>query len=448
VGSGWRLDKLFTVSTVVALLGFHAVLGLVAEAAPVVATVHGILVGGTLLVLAAVSKRVDRIFAITVYASLCDLFWRMTGSKAPWEFSKYLLIVGSVAILLRFARPWTRAAIPITFLACLVPGLVMTVMSNGVVEGKDQIADFGLGAIALGVAVLAFRQLVISETEGWNLGWIMLAPIMTALAITLRSSLRLGVDAFNGESSFAATGGFGPNQVSSALGLGILICVLLALQRRGAQYLGILVGLGFLLTWATFVTFSRGGLYTVVIAGGALLLVGVWSRGHRFRSGVTIAVAVVGLFMMYSSVNDFSGSWLDTRYEGGNRAEATTGRSDLVEQDVGIFLAHPIWGVGIGGSDRYHRLAGHVDPVTHTEQARLLAEHGLFGLTGIGLLLAMAVGGFRESRSQWNRMFVVATFAWGFTTMLHAATRLGAVSLLIALSQLRIEPDTGQRARR
>lgn len=439
----WRgfFEDPFTLRTVLVLLGGHALLGLLAKSAPIIATMHGAIVIGALLSMAFLGRRLDRIVALTVYASLGDLFWRMTRSQVPWEISKYLLIVGSCSILIRFARPWSRPGVPMAYLACLVPGIFITVMSYGPWVSRAFIADFGLGAIAIGFAVLAFRQLQMSEAEAWNLGWVMLSAIMPALAITTRSSLKLGISAFNGESNFAATGGYGPNQVSSALGLGILLCVLLGLQRRGPRYLALLCGLGIWLTWADLVTFSRGGMYTVVLAGGAMLLVGMRTRSHRLRSTVTLAVAVIGLLMVYTSVNDFTGNWLEVRYSGGSRASATTGRSDLAEQDLQIFSTHPIWGVGVGGSDRFHRLAGHVDPATHTEQARFLAEHGVFGLVAIGLLIAMAVEGYRASRSQWNQLFCVATFGWGFATMLHAATRLGAVSLLIALSQVRIDLD-------
>jgi hypothetical protein len=58
----------------------------------------------------------------------------------------------------------------------------------------------------------------------------------------------------------------------------------------------------------------------------------------------------------------------------------------------------------------------------------------------------MVVGGFRASRSQWNRLMVAGLGVWAVTAMLHAATRVGAVSLVFALTQLRVEPDPSPSA--
>ena len=110
-----------------------------------------------------------------------------------------------------------------------------------------------------------------------------------------------------------------------------------------------------------------------------------------------------------------------------------------------MFEEHPLLGVGVGQSLEYHQLLDRDTPATHTEQSRLLAEHGVLGLGALVLLGAMVVSGYRHSLSYWNRLLVVETAAWSLTTMLHAATRLAAVSLLFALSQLRVEPEPVRR---
>ena len=79
--------------------------------------------------------------------------------------------------------------------------------------------------------------------------------------------------------------------------------------------------------------------------------------------------------------------------------------------------------------------------VDHTELTRILAEHGLLGLIILALLGSMVVSGFRHSRSQWNRLLVAAFSVWALTTMLLAATRLAAVGLVLALTQLLVQPD-------
>ena len=403
------------------------------------ATAHAGVVAVVLLALVFFGHRIDRLVAATAYGALCDVYWRMTTSRAPWEFSKYLLAVGAVAILFRVGRNWVRPGTPLLFLACLVPGLIMAVVSVGIATSREQISLQEMGIISMALGVLAFRQLVASETEAWNLGWILLGPVVAVLAITAYATFEIGSIKFNDESNFAVTGGFGPNQVSSILGLGILICVLLAFQRRSKQTLIILVGIGLWLTWAAFLTFSRGGVYSLVIAAGALLLVGVNTRGTRIRSIVTLVVGIVGLLVMFSSANDFSGSWLESRYSGGTASGG--GRTTLAEQDLHVFSSHPLWGVGVGQSPRYHTGGILTGASNHTEYTRVVAEHGLLGIVALGLLGVMVFSGFRNSKSEWNRLMVAAGSIWVLTTMLHAATRLGAVGLVLALTQLRVEPD-------
>ena len=121
----------------------------------------------------------------------------------------------------------------------------------------------------------------------------MLGPVVMVLSVATWSTLTAEDLEFTTESNFAVTGGFGPNQVSALLGLGSLLCLLLAFQRRGPVFLVILTTLGVWTTWAVFLTFSRGGVYSLIAAGTALLFVGVGTRGTRLRSLVTAVVAVV-----------------------------------------------------------------------------------------------------------------------------------------------------------
>jgi O-antigen ligase len=429
----------FSLAMVGGLLAFHALLGVAGALSPIVPTLHAGAVALTVLALAFTSHRPDRIAAATAYGALGDIYWRMTSSRAPWELSKYLLIVGSVALLVRFARTWKRPAQPVAYLLCLVPGVVMTILSEGVLGSRELLVDSALGAFALGIAVLAARTLVLTDDEAWNLSWVMAGVLMMPLAITSYHTLKNNGLTFTSESNFDVTGGYGPNQVSSALGLLILLCVLLGFQRRGPRFLLLLVPLAGWALWATLLTFSRGGLYSVVIAGCAMVLVGLASRGARARSLTILVVGVIGLAITFSSVNDFTGNWLDTRYSDAESTQSTAGRSSLIDQDVRVFEQHPLFGVGVGQSLEHHQLEAHLQPATHTEQSRLVAEHGLLGLGALVLLGAMVVSGYRHSLGYWNRLLVVGAAAWSLTTMLHAATRLAAVSLVFALSQIRVE---------
>src|SRR5690554_4991035 len=97
----------------------HCVLGLVVERAPVLGTVHGVVVGGALLLAGLLGRDLTRLVTLTAYAGLCDVFWRMTQTRVPWEASKYFVVFGAACILVRFVPRWHRAGTPLVLLAVL-----------------------------------------------------------------------------------------------------------------------------------------------------------------------------------------------------------------------------------------------------------------------------------------------------------------------------------------
>jgi len=393
------------------------------------------------------SNRPNRIVAAAAYGGMCDAFWRMTNSSAPWELSKYLLALGAAVLTVRFLRHRPKGWPPLLLLAMLVPGMLLTAFSETIGVTRDKVSGTEMGMISFALAALAFRRLVATRAEAWNLGWIIAGPLIAALGVTSHALLSTPDLHFTSESSFAATGGYGPNQVSSAMGLITLICVLLAFLPWGRRLWWLLLTLGGWATWATFLTFSRGGIYSAVLAGAAMLLVGVTHRGARLRSLLILAAAAAALVVVFSSANDFSGNWLGTRYEDSN----TAGRTSIAEMDLRVFGSHPLLGVGSGRAGEFRRGEGQRldDAAAHTEYTRLLAEHGILAVVALALIVLMLVQSYRWSLSYWNRLMIIALSVWSLTTMLHAATRIGAVSVMLALTQLRVtddaEPGSAQR---
>ena len=175
-----------------------------------------------------------------------------------------------------------------------------------------------------------------------------------------------------------------------------------------------------------------------------MLLVGITRRGARMRSAILFAVAAAGLAIVFSSANDFAGNFLESRYQD----RQTSGRSTIAELDLEVFGAHPVLGVGTGRSDQYRGEGRLATAAAHTEFTRVLAEHGIPGLIALALLAAMLVEAYRWGLSYWNRLMVVALSLWALTTMLHAATRIGAVSVMLALTQLRVSDRAQSESQR
>src|SRR5205814_1190163 len=87
---------------------------------------------------------------------------------------------------------------------------------------------------------------------------------------------------FTNNSNFAASGNFGPNQVSTVLGLGALMAFLCAVSERvKTPYRLFLAGLAVILAAQSALTFSRSGLYDA--AGGLLVALAYLVRSRTYR---------------------------------------------------------------------------------------------------------------------------------------------------------------------
>lgn len=441
-------SRALSTPVIVGFVALHLVLGVGGALNRNVATAHFVLTVLVGLGAMFTARRLSVVVAVAAYGGVSDVYWRMTNSSAPWEASKYLFALGAVVLVVRFVRRPTRAQLPLVFLALLVPSMVLTIFAEGLGRARDLISFNEMGLISFGIGALAFRRLIASRTDAWNLGWIVTGPMVAGLGVVMHALITNPRIGFTDESNFAATGGYGPNQVSSLLGLLVLMCILLSFLRPARALWPLLVALGIGALWGSFLTFSRGGVYSLVLAGGGMLLAGVGSRGVRVRSLAALVVSATALVVVFTSANDFSGNWLRTRYEDSN----TTGRSDIAGMDLDVLAAHPLLGVGSGRAPEFRARdsagSGQVrldTAAVHTEFTRVLAEHGVLGMFTLALLGAMLVQAYRRSRCQWNRLMVAGLSIWALTTMMHAATRLGAVSVMLALTQLRVEesPPSG-----
>ncbi len=112
----------------------------------------------------------------------------------------------------------------------------------------------------------------------------------------------------------------------------------------------------------------------------------------------------------------------------------TTGRSEIAEAEWEIWQDNLLYGVGAGIAP-YERVKRKYRQISaHTEFSRLLAEHGLVGLTALLILLASAWRTYQHRPSLADKGWVGTLVAWSRVTMLHAAMRVVAVSFIFGLA--------------
>lgn len=424
------LSRLSTPSAFVAVVAGSAILGVIMSIAVPLATVHLLIVLGGVVVVGLISQRVDLVLAVTVYAGLCDVLWRTSHARGPWEGAKYALIVGFGAVAVRFVRRPKDIGVVGAFILVLVPGAVMGMLVLGPGAARPLIAANLGGPVALALAVLACSSLRLTPDEVRGLYLVALSPIVAVTAQATLSTVQSKDLGFTDEVNFAASGGFGPNQVSSILCFGGLLCVLIVLQHAiGWRLRALALCTGIWLVGQAILTFSRGGVFALVLAGGAVLLASLVSSGQRARVLVAAGILVLVAVQLLS----WAGAFTDG--ESNDRLSSTdsTNRTEIAAADLRLFAQKPILGAGVGVSPSERDYPGNVAP--HTEYTRLLAEHGLFGVAAIGLLALICFRILRRSRG-WYRLAAVGLLVMALAQMMHSATRIGSIAVAFGLAAL------------
>jgi O-antigen ligase len=235
---------------------------------------------------------------------------------------------------------------------------------------------------------------------------------------------------FGRASNFTTSGGFGPNQVASVLGLAALLAFLWQLQERITPALRVVLFAAILWFVAqSAITFSRGGLYFTGIAAAIAGVFYLGSRRGRMRlSALAVAVVIVG-GVGAAKLDSYTSGRLSARFHDTDM----TGRDLVVRSDVEAWKENPLFGVGPGqllASRREQRMAG----TAHTEFSRLLADHGTLGLGAVIVLVAMLGLRFLRAKSAEERAVVLALSAWSVLFMAVNAMRLVAPSYIFGLA--------------
>lgn len=422
-------------------LFLHVPLGLAMRASSTVSTIHAVFVFALGLGWALAGHE-NRVAIWGGYAAVCDVLWRMTGKSVPWEFAKYILILVLVLAIFRSGR-LRGPALPFVYMGLLIPSSLLVVSSLGPQLAFNEISFNLSGPLALAVGVWFFSRLALPASDYATLLVAMIGPILSVGSIALSGVLLSGPFVVTGRASNdAASGGFGPNQVSAVLGLGAMLSLLLFLTTRGSGWFrGMLFSLMIGLAGQSALTFSRGGLYT---AAGAMVVASpflVQNRAARRRLfiGGIIALGLV-LFLLLPGLESFTGGALGARFQD----LGTTGRDLIIAADLATWLKNPILGVGPGmGVASRLALLGR-DWAAHTEWSRLVAEHGMLGFGAAICLVAMAWSAVARGRRPFEKALASAFAVWAFLFMFHAGMRLAAPSFALGLAQCCIAASTGR----
>lgn len=379
------------------------------------------------------------------YVVAAEVFLRMTKGNIGNEFAKYCIIIFSILGIF-FSGISRKAFIYFLFLLLLIPGLILGAIEISFdAEFRKVVAFNLLGAISLGISCLYTTEKKITLNDFDKLTCWMLYPIMamTLYVILYNPDIREVVTGT--DSNSATSGGFGPNQVSTIFGLGIFLAFIRFLFfSKTLTWQLFHLFLFLLFTFRGIITFSRGGVITGVVMILFLLLAvfPLISRKGKLK------ISFASMLLVFSGVIIFAYSMFQTgglilnRYKGEDslgreKQSRFSGREQLVESDLTMFLENPILGVGVGKNKEYREETTGIKAASHNEITRMLAEHGTFGILALLILFSVPFVYYFN----WNRkyIFMIPFFLFWLLTINHAAMRTAAPAFIYALTLLKFE---------
>lgn len=385
---------------------------------------------------------------LIVYLVSFELLARLaqTSPYIPYELGKYLMMLLLIIGILNGKSNYGKGFI---LFILLIPALFYD-FSGKVIE--SDIRFNLLGTINIGLSIWFFSKQKFTNYGLYQLLILLLLPLISVLSFIILKTPDFEKIDFSLSANFDTTGGFGSNQVATALGLGTLLSFYLWLINVSISTMRILdFILIFTFTIMGLLSFSRGGMI-----GGAIgiVIVLLFSRNsnkiskdlkHIKRINKFIILGFLLLITSFYLANSFTNGKLLLRYQGetegtlsGTKEKSlnsvTTNRFSIFESDLNLFSKYGILGVGAGASKYLRNEYNLVS--THVESSRLLAEHGILGVFFIIIILGLFFDVYKRSYDNIYKSILFALLFLGWYTSFHAATRTYITPLLMGLGTI------------
>lgn len=391
-------------------------------------------------------KKINSYLAVfLVYMISFEVFARMvkTSPYIPYEIGKYLMFAGLLGGIVLENR---KGILGYVMLLLLIPGFFLDL--SGKVEFNNLVFN-GLGPVNICLAVIYFYRHKFTVEGFKTMVRFMIYPLLAVLGYVFFKTPDFDEIQFSLGANFATTGGFGSNQVSTLLGLGMyLVFLFWANKWRLSGNRWIDLGLIGIFAFQGLLSFSRGGMIggAIGILVFALVIQFSSALGSRFKLpkvGRLVLLGSIGLVLVFMVANLISQGNLLLRYQGETEGTLagvrekdmdliTTGRLEIFLEDWELFKEHPVTGVGVGASRFMRNISEGVN--AHVELSRLVSEHGILGLFYFICLLLLSINLLLINRHPVYKAVVMGFYIIGIYSTFHAATRTYVSPLLIGLS--------------
>jgi hypothetical protein len=427
------------------LILLHIVIGMVIFYIPALSKSFAALVFiiGLFLVVKNQNKN-QEVLLVSGYIVGSEILFRMSGGIIIYEYAKYCITF--FMLLGMYYNGFSKNAVPYwVFLILLIPGLLVATETLNLTTDLRKTISFNIsGPICLGICSIYAYNKPLSITK---LNQILLFTGLPIVSITvylilytpdLKEALVLGTG-----SNYFTSGGFGPNQVATIMGLGMFIFfsrLMLESKTKVLFIINILVT--FFVVYRGLLTFSRGGMITGFIMIVILLYYLYRSTQNRGKTKLNyiFGVMVLLFFAIWSYTSTQTDGLIEKRYanqdaSGRVKESQLTGREEIFTNEINSFINNPIFGIGVakGVEDRLN-LTQEV-ALSHSEISRMMAEHGMFGIVALLVLLFTPLVLFLDNR---QHIFLWCFIVFWLLTINHAAMRISAAAFIYSLSLFKV----------
>ncbi|WP_309609229.1 O-antigen ligase family protein [Flavobacterium sp.] len=407
--------------------------------------IYGLLINffGIYVVFVTQNKQ-NQVLYIAAYIVGSEVVLRMTGGFILYEIGKYSVII--YMLLGLFFSGFSKKSLPYwIFLLVLIPGVIYALMTFNLYTDIRKAIAFNIsGPICLAISSLYCykRQLTLKELD--NVILCALFPIITTVTYMFLYAPSIKAVITSTQSNFETSGGYGPNQVSTIVGLGIFLVFTRVLFYSKQTWILILnILLFIIITFRGIVTFSRGGIICsfFMITGLLFILFMVMKQSGKIKLFLILGFSMLLLLFIGIYSSSQTSGLIEKRYanqdaKGRVKESMLSGRETIIESEIKMFTDNPILGVGVGLGTEIRSGTGDVSKTaSHNEITRMLAEHGIFGIIGLIILVVTPLITFGYNR---KNVYLIPFFIFWLLTINHAAMRLAAPAFIYALSLLHI----------
>lgn len=428
---------LFKLRNYLIALLLHGFLGLAFKYIPGVSSFCAFVVLGVGLWW-AYNKRLELVAYWGAYFTGIETLFRMTDGNPVHEFGKYGLVLVFTFALLRAGRrgKWVT---PVLYLLFLAPGAFISLTGLPFTEGRQAVSGVLAGPLSIAASIVFFSSIRFERRHLVRLLCAGILPVMGVSFIALFSTATVTNIRFSTTSNKATSGGWGPNQVSSGFAFGAFLAFMGYVFERERKKMRLLMLFLLILFFAqAALTFSRSGPYLIV---GSFVVASLFLfRSFRTQISVVLGAAFILVMVNYvilPQLNEFTGGAFEERVL---QDQDLSGRDEIAAIDIEMFRENPIWGVGAGQSRETRALMLNSAKANrdHTEFTRLPAEHGIFGVGAMLMMLFFVLQAFATAPNAYIKALRMASMGWAYAYMLVNSTRLAAPGFLIGLAFMSI----------